>query len=105
VGETKLIDRDFVRNLGKGIQRSADESLPQASQLAGQAADSMQAAGQSGGIAVAAAFFFACEYTANAWARKQEDAESVNNAAQRIADNWQATEEHYGRMPTKAAEG
>lgn len=104
MGERKVIDRDFVRNLGKGIQRSADESLPQASRLASQAADSMQAAGQSGGIAVAAAFFFACEYTANAWARKQEDAESVNDAAQRIADNWEATEEHYGRLPARVEE-
>jgi predicted aconitase len=104
VGESKVIDQEFVRSLGKGIQRSADESLPRASQLAKQAADSMQAAGQSGGIAVAAAFFFACEYTANAWARKQDDAETVNDAAQRIADNWQATEEHYGKAPTRAME-
>jgi hypothetical protein len=96
VGE-KVIDQDFVENLGKNIQRSADSSLPTAAQQAGSAADTMQGAGQSGGMAVAATFYFACEYVANAWARKQEDAEDLNNAAQKIAENWRTVEEHYGR--------
>ncbi len=90
-----MIDRDFIRNLGKNIERSADANLPGAARSAASAVQTMQGAGQSGGIMVAAAFFFACEYTDAACLRKQEDAASLNKAVQKIADDWQAVEDHH----------
>lgn len=89
----KVIDRDFIRDLGKNIERSADANLPGAARSAASAVQTMQGAGQSGGMLVAAAFFFACEYTQATWDRKNEDAEAMNQAVQKIAANWQAVED------------
>lgn len=91
----KVIDRDFIRRLGKDIERSADSNLPGAARTADSAVQTMQGAGQSGGILVAAAFFFACEYTQGSWGTKQEDAGAMNQAVQKIADDWQAVEDHH----------
>lgn len=89
----KVIDRDFIRSLGNNIQRSADTNLPGAARSAASAVDTMQGAGQSGGILVAAAFFFACEYAHATLLRKQEEAEELNEALRKIAENWQAVED------------
>lgn len=71
---SKVIDRDFIRRLDNNIQRSADTNLPGAAQSASSAVTTMMDAGQAGGLLVAAAFFFACEYTQASFTRKQEEA-------------------------------
>jgi hypothetical protein len=46
---SKVIDRDFIRDLGNDIQRSADAHLPGGARSAASAVQTMQGAGQSGG--------------------------------------------------------
>lgn len=92
VGVGKVIDREFVRDLGKKIESSSDESVPGAKQAAVQAQETMQTAGQGGGLAVAAAFYFASSYVELTWETKHEEAATLNDAAQRIAKNWDEVE-------------
>jgi hypothetical protein len=93
---TRVIDRAFIERLGRNIEQSANDHLPQASRDAAQASDLMTTAGQGGGLLVVLAFFFAAEYVEEAWRTKTGTAQTLNEAAQRIATRWRAVEEGYG---------
>lgn len=67
--------------------------MPRARDLAAQAADMMTYAGQGGGLLVVLSFFFAAEYTEQAWETKRETAATLGQAARTIARNWEAVED------------
>ncbi|MET9022378.1 hypothetical protein ABZV93_20590 [Actinopolymorpha sp. NPDC004070] len=93
MGEPKVIDRAYIRGLGRDIDRTAGDAVPSAKRLAGEAQDLMMGAGQGGGLLVVLAFFFASEYAEQAWDTKLTDAGKLDQAAQKIAEHWHTTEE------------
>ncbi|MEQ4207814.1 hypothetical protein ABN028_18470 [Actinopolymorpha sp. B17G11] len=88
----RAVDWDYVSQLGKRIERSANDTMPQASRLAADAQDAMMAAGQGGGMFVVASFFFGSEYVEQSFQIKQEISAEINDAAQKTSRNWEATE-------------
>ncbi|WP_157181538.1 hypothetical protein [Actinopolymorpha alba] len=89
----KVVDWEYVSELGKRIERSANETMPQASRLAAEAQEAMMGAGQGGGMFVVASFFFGSEYVEQSFQIKQEISAELNDAAQATSRNWEATEE------------
>jgi hypothetical protein len=88
----KVVDWDYVSDLGKRIERSANDTMPKASRLAAEAQEAMMSAGQGGGMFVVASFFFGSEYVEQSFKIKQEVSAEVNAAAQKTSRNWEATE-------------
>jgi hypothetical protein len=97
VAESKVFDFDFVSELGKKIEAGADDHLPEAQQLAAEAQELMQGAGQAGGILVVIGFFFGSEYLEHSWESKREEAGELNRGAQTAVERLQATEEEHSR--------
>ena len=93
VGDTRVIDREFIRDLGRNIDRAAEADLPSAKSSARDAQDAMMGAGQAGGLLAVMGFFFASEYCEHAWQTKLEEAGTLDEGAQRVAQNWQTVEE------------
>lgn len=89
----KIIDAEFIRQLGKKIATSGDAHLPTATTQAQAAQTAMFTAGQAGGLLVVLGFFFAAEYTEHAWETKHTTATDLSAAAQRIATNWHDVEQ------------
>lgn len=89
----KIIDAEFIRNLGKKIATAGDTHLPTAVTDAQSAQASMATAGQAGGLLVVLGFFFAAEYVEHAWDTKHGTADDLNSAAQIIATNWHDVEQ------------
>jgi hypothetical protein len=97
VAESKVFDFDFVGGLGKKIQAGADDNLPEAQQLAAEAQELMQGAGQGGGILVVIGFFFGSEYLEKSWESKQQEAGELNQGAQTAVQRLRAVEEEHSR--------
>ncbi len=85
---TKRVDWEFVSELGKRIERSAQAHMPRAKQLAAEAQNDMMGAGSGGGMFVVAAFFFGAEYVERSFEIKQEVSVEINEAAQKTSKNW-----------------
>jgi hypothetical protein len=90
---TRIIDADFITQLGKDIQAAADRTLPEASRLAADAQNAMMGAGQAGGLLAVVGFLVASEYAEHAWATKQATAAELNTGLARIAQNWRDVEQ------------
>ncbi|WP_020577946.1 hypothetical protein [Actinopolymorpha alba] len=93
MGDSRVIDQEFIEGLGRKIDNAATDSLPSARNLAREAQDLMTEAGQAGGLLVVLAYFFASEYVEQAWETKRETATELSDAAQVIARNWRDIEE------------
>lgn len=89
----KIIDAEFIGNLGKKIAAAGDAHLPTATTNAQSAQTSMYTAGQAGGLLVVLGFFFAAEYVEHAWETKHGTSEDLSSAAQIIATNWHDVEQ------------
>ncbi|GAA2760137.1 hypothetical protein ACWDWO_24780 [Actinopolymorpha singaporensis] len=89
---SKAVDWEFVSDLGKRLQRSADDTLPDASRKCADAQTTMMDAGQGGGLLVVMSFFFAAAFLEDSLERKQTVAGELNRGAQACSRNWEATE-------------
>lgn len=92
-GSTKTIDAQFIRDLGKNIATAADESIPDAKNLASQAQSEMLTAGQAGGLVACIGFLLAAEYAEHAWETKQQTADDFKTGLDKVAQNWEDVEQ------------
>lgn len=79
----KIIDVEFIRELGKKIATAGDAHLPTATTQAQSAQTAMFTAGQAGGLLVVLGFFFAARIRRTRWGTKHGTAEDLSTAAQR----------------------
>lgn len=93
MGEDKLADPEYIRDLGKRIERSGGQTMPSASGLAAEAQEIMMGAGQAGGILPALSFFFGAEYIEQSCKVKNDVAAEINDTAQANAKFWKETDE------------
>ncbi|MGH3491171.1 MAG: hypothetical protein ACRDP8_25045 [Actinopolymorphaceae bacterium] len=96
---SNAVDWQFVSDLGKRVQRSADGALPQASRQCADAQSTMMDAGQGGGLLVVMSFFFASAFLEDSLERKQKVAGQLNEGAQACSRNWEAIEETNTLQP------
>lgn len=87
----KIIDVEFIRELGKKIATAGDAHLPTATTQAQSAQTAMFTAGQAGGLLVVLGFFFAAEYVEHAGA--PSTARPRISAPPPSATNWQDVEQ------------